>query len=168
MVPILDWGIELRLCQSQKSDSTMYISWRYCSHFEQNVAVIIFCLISHSWRCPNLRQFFSILFFSFCSIKVKGGFTNYVDKTRLAIVEMSIVCRFFPYFNRGWLGGQQWAKQCQHSLWMTLTTAYPFQAYHCASQWKNSHGLKREPKLYIPSTLKLDLILWHTQLIVCG
>ena len=24
------------------------------------------------------------------------------------------------------------------------------------------------PKLYIPSTLKIDLILWHTQLIVCA
>ena len=25
-----------------------------------------------------------------------------------------------------------------------------------------------QPKLYIPSTLNIDLILWHTQLIVCG
>ena len=24
------------------------------------------------------------------------------------------------------------------------------------------------PKLYIPSTLNIDLILWHTQLIVCA
>ena len=26
----------------------------------------------------------------------------------------------------------------------------------------------RKPKLYIPSTLNIDLILWHTQLIVCA
>ena len=24
------------------------------------------------------------------------------------------------------------------------------------------------PKLYIPSTINIDLILWHTQLIVCA
>ena len=29
-------------------------------------------------------------------------------------------------------------------------------------------GLGREAKLYIPSTLNIDLILWHTQLIVCA
>ena len=28
--------------------------------------------------------------------------------------------------------------------------------------------LRREPKLYIPSTLNIDLVLWHTQLIVCA
>ena len=25
-----------------------------------------------------------------------------------------------------------------------------------------------DPKLYIPSTLNIDLILWHSQLIVCA
>ena len=25
-----------------------------------------------------------------------------------------------------------------------------------------------QPKLYVPSTLNIDLILWHTQLIVCA
>ena len=28
--------------------------------------------------------------------------------------------------------------------------------------------LRKEAKLYIPSTLNIDLILWHTQLIVCA
>ena len=28
--------------------------------------------------------------------------------------------------------------------------------------------LNTKPKLYIPSTLNIDLILWHTQLIVCA
>ena len=27
---------------------------------------------------------------------------------------------------------------------------------------------RRVPKLYFPSTLNIDLILWHTQLIVCA
>ena len=33
-----------------------------------------------------------------------------------------------------------------------------------------SHNAKDRfvPKLYIPSTLNIDLILWHTQLIVCA
>ena len=29
-------------------------------------------------------------------------------------------------------------------------------------------NFNRESKLYIPSTLNIDLILWHTQLIVCA
>ena len=29
-------------------------------------------------------------------------------------------------------------------------------------------GLMGRSKLYIPSTLNIDLILWHTQLIVCA
>ena len=29
-------------------------------------------------------------------------------------------------------------------------------------------GSKPPPKLYIPSTLNIDLILWHTQYIVCA
>ena len=31
-----------------------------------------------------------------------------------------------------------------------------------------SHVSVQKSKLYIPSTLKIDLILWHTQLIVCA
>ena len=34
----------------------------------------------------------------------------------------------------------------------------------CFSHW----ALTLPPKLYIPSTLNIDLILWHTQLIVCA
>ena len=34
-------------------------------------------------------------------------------------------------------------------------------------QQKNPFFFDLEPKLYIPSTLNIDLILWHTQLIVC-
>ena len=30
------------------------------------------------------------------------------------------------------------------------------------------YGLKSKPKLYIPSTLNHDYLLWHTQLIVCA
>ena len=29
-------------------------------------------------------------------------------------------------------------------------------------------GLEIYPKLYIPSTLNIDLIMWHKQLIVCA
>ena len=29
-------------------------------------------------------------------------------------------------------------------------------------------ALSKQPKLYISSTLNIDLILWHTQLIVCA
>ena len=31
-----------------------------------------------------------------------------------------------------------------------------------------THTLGLDPKLYIPSTLSINLILWHTQLIVCA
>ena len=34
---------------------------------------------------------------------------------------------------------------------------------------ESSHGeMIHYPKLYIPSTLNIDLILWHTQLIACA
>ena len=45
---------------------------------------------------------------------------------------------------------------------------------HC-TDWKQLRNLTKifyvfqsKPKLYIPSTLNIDLILWHTQLIVCA
>ena len=31
-----------------------------------------------------------------------------------------------------------------------------------------SENLGGQPKLYTPSTLNIDLILWHTQLIMCA
>ena len=36
----------------------------------------------------------------------------------------------------------------------------------CKRRVKGALGSTRDPKLYIPSTLNFDLILWHTQLIV--
>ena len=33
---------------------------------------------------------------------------------------------------------------------------------------QNKHFLIPDPKLYVPSTLNIELILWHTQLIVCA
>ena len=32
----------------------------------------------------------------------------------------------------------------------------------------NGAGFQKGAKLYIPSTLNIDLMLWHTQLIVCA
>ena len=34
--------------------------------------------------------------------------------------------------------------------------------------YRDLHGLVIDPKLHIPSTLNIDLILWHTQLILCA
>ena len=40
--------------------------------------------------------------------------------------------------------------------------------YHTYTKLSNFPRFRRHPKLYIPSTLNIDLILWHTQLIVCA
>ena len=37
-----------------------------------------------------------------------------------------------------------------------------------ASITQEQSSSRYAPKLYIPSTLNIDLILWHTQLIVCA
>ena len=61
-------------------------------------------------------------------------------------------------------GGQMlehWGHLCE-----TCEGAGAANLYFDRKSWMehfNSH-----PKLYIPSTLNIDLILWHTQLIVCA
>ena len=53
------------------------------------------------------------------------------------------------------------SKKCRDALVSTSCTAIDSALTHPRSFYLY-------PKLYIPSTLNIDLILWHTQLIVCA
>ena len=49
-----------------------------------------------------------------------------------------------------------------------LFLSFTFSAYSAYRQVLSYRSLKLRAKLYTPSTLNIDLILWHTQLIVCA
>ena len=50
---------------------------------------------------------------------------------------------------------------------LTKNLIYTTWTYKIAELNQIDNSIK-QPKLYIPSTLNIDLILWHTQLIVCA
>ena len=64
-----------------------------------------------------------------------------------------------------WRAGQLMLEH-QTSIYKSLALNDPFLNLSCPTDtflW-----FWTRPKLYIPSTLNFDLILWHTQLIVCA
>ena len=56
----------------------------------------------------------------------------------------------------------------QTSGTMLVVVRIGAQCRQCRIVLESSQTFGRSPKLYIPSTLNIDLILWHTQLIVCA
>ena len=56
------------------------------------------------------------------------------------------------------------------NYWMNISVSWGHEGRIRGKKWPAERGRKinRKPKLYIPSTLNIDLILWHTQLIVCA
>ena len=49
-----------------------------------------------------------------------------------------------------------------------MTSCHFFEIFAFQTKYLCTDSVMFSPKLYIPNTLNIDLILWHTQLIVCA
>ena len=97
---------------------------------------------------------------------VKGTFFLFFTKFQFLKIKIQSLCSFW-HVCWGW----GFLTKLQPTLKMISSNCdrFPLLLYLCkcmlfCPKW----SLTPLPKLYIPSTLNIDLILWHTQLIVCA
>ena len=87
--------------------------------------------------------------------------SNYTEKTLLIWMQNSFVLLL------------SLSRNLYHDLAIYI---FAWEIFYCLRSLALNHDFMNrngilgtaEPKLYIPSTLNIDLIMWHTQLIVCA